>query len=201
MAVTLRRQGYPAAALRGGLARWIARGYPLEYGVEHGDPQERGGERSMTAAVDYGRALREIASLASSGAGAAQAIVDYLHGHFPDYSWVGIYWVEGSDLVLGPWRGPEATQHTRIPIGTGICGAAAASGRTEVVADVSTDPRYLACFPYTKSEIVVPIVRHGQVIGEIDIDSRRPAAFGPEDQRFLEQVAALLAPLGPLRKR
>jgi L-methionine (R)-S-oxide reductase len=198
VAVTLQRQGYSgAAALRGGLARWIAHGYPLEYG----DPQAHGGETSMTAAVDYGRALREIASLASSGEGAAQAIVEYLHDHFPEYSWVGIYWVEGSDLVLGPWRGPEATQHTRIPIGTGICGAAAASGRTEIVPDVSKDPRYLACFPETKSEIVVPIVRQGRVIGEIDIDGRRPAAFGPADQRFLEQVATLLATLRPVEAR
>lgn len=107
------------------------------------------------------------------------------------YSWVGIYWVEGEDLVLGPWAGPEPTEHVRIPIGVGVCGAAAASGETEVVADVSQDPRYLACFPDTKSEIVVPIKRFdGKVVGEIDIDSDRLAAFGPEDRSLLEAVAA-----------
>ncbi|MDQ7843824.1 MAG: GAF domain-containing protein [Armatimonadota bacterium] len=149
----------------------------------------------MRAVADYAGALTEIEALlaARRGAAAAQAVVDYLHDRFPHYSWVGLYWVEGSDLVLGEWRGPQATAHTRIPIGTGVCGAAAASGRTEIVADVSQDPRYLACFPSTKSEIVVPIVRDGRVIGEIDIDSDQIGAFGRDDQRFLEQVAALLA--------
>lgn len=142
----------------------------------------------------FEQAYHEIARrLESGGTGAAQAIVDYLHDRFPTYTWVGVYWVEGRDLVLGPWTGPEATEHTRIPIGTGICGAAAASGKTEVVDDVSADPRYLACFPYTRSEIVVPILRGGQVIGEIDIDSREPAAFTPQHRAFLERVARLLA--------
>jgi GAF domain-containing protein len=96
--------------------------------------------------------------------------------------------------VLGPWRGPEATEHVRIPVGQGVCGAAAASGRTEVVDDVNADPRYLACFPSTRSEIVVPIARDGIVVGEIDIDSDRPAAFGEDDSAFLERVAELIAP-------
>ena len=102
----------------------------------------------------------------------------------------------GSDLVLGPWSGPAATEHTRIPIGTGVCGAAA-SGRSEILGDVSRDPRYLACFPSTKSEIVVPIRLGDRVVGEIDIDGRELNGFGPADQRFLESVALLLAPLGP----
>ena len=128
---------------------------------------------------------------------AAQRAVEVLHDRFPHYDWVGIYWVEGSDLVLGPWVGPEATEHTRIPIGTGICGAAAASGRTEIVADVESDPRYLACFASTRSEIVVPIFADGQVVGEIDIDGSDRDAFDETDGRFLEEVAALLAPLRP----
>jgi L-methionine (R)-S-oxide reductase len=142
--------------------------------------------------MDYDSAYQAIAQLAQHP-NAAQSIVDYLHDHFSAYSWVGLYWVEGSDLVLGEWTGPEATEHTRIAIGTGVCGAAAASGRTEVVADVSRDPRYLACFPSTKSEIVVPIFARGSVIGEIDIDGSALNAFGAEDQRFLERVAAVLA--------
>ncbi|HVH30322.1 MAG TPA: GAF domain-containing protein [bacterium] len=142
--------------------------------------------------MDYDGAFRAIAQLAQHP-NAAQAIVNYLHDHFSTYSWVGLYWVEGSDLVLGEWTGPEATEHTRIAIGTGVCGAAAASGRTEVVADVSCDPRYLACFPSTKSEIVVPIFARGSVIGEIDIDGSVLDAFGAGDQRFLERVAAVLA--------
>jgi L-methionine (R)-S-oxide reductase len=121
-------------------------------------------------------------------------VVDVLHDRFDHYSWVGIYLVEGDDLVLGPWKGPQATEHVRIPIGQGICGAAAATGRTEVVDDVKADERYLACFPSTRSEIVVPIVYEGRVVGEIDIDSDQPAAFTEADRAYLERVAVLISP-------
>ena len=120
--------------------------------------------------------------------------VEILHDRFDHYSWVGIYLVEGDDLVLGPWKGPQATEHLRIPIGQGVCGAAAASGETEIVDDVNADERYLSCFPSTRSEIVVPIVYDGQVVGEIDIDSDSPAAFGPRDRALLERVAVLISP-------
>ncbi|MDR5694456.1 MAG: GAF domain-containing protein [Armatimonadota bacterium] len=142
-------------------------------------------------------ALEEIAQIiaqAGERAKAEEAVVEYLHRKFPHFTWVGIYRVEGEELVLGPWRGPEATEHTRIPIGKGVCGAAAASGRTEVVPDVSKDPRYLACFPYTRSEVVVPIISEGHVRAEIDIDADILDAFRDEDIRFLEQVAEKLAP-------
>ena len=121
-------------------------------------------------------------------------VVELLHDRFPNYSWVGIYLVEGEELVLGPWEGPHETEHVRIPFGQGICGAAAASGVTEIVDDVNVDDRYLACFVSTRSEIVVPIVFEGKVVGEIDIDSDEPAAFGPEDRAFLERVALLISP-------
>jgi L-methionine (R)-S-oxide reductase len=124
---------------------------------------------------------------------ALRRAIDILHDSFPHYSWVGIYLVSGADLVLGPWRGPQETEHTRIPIGEGICGAAAASGRTEVVDDVNADDRYLACFASTRSEIVVPIVHEREVVGEIDIDSDEPAAFGEADREFLERVASLVS--------
>jgi GAF domain-containing protein len=127
------------------------------------------------------------------GAGALQQVVDVLHDEVEHYSWVGIYLVEGDELVLGPWRGPQATEHVRIPVGQGVCGAAAASGATEVVDDVNADPRYLACFPSTRSEIVVPIAQSGRVVGEIDIDSDRPAAFGDDDRELLERVAVVVA--------
>ena len=119
--------------------------------------------------------------------------VEVLHDRFAHYSWVGIYLVEGEELVLGPWKGRQATEHVRIPIGEGICGAAAASGATEIVDDVNADPRYLACFASTRSEIVVPILYDGRVVGEIDIDSDEPAAFGNEDRVFLERVATLIS--------
>jgi L-methionine (R)-S-oxide reductase len=120
--------------------------------------------------------------------------VDVLHDRFDHYSWVGIYLVEGDHLVLGPWKGPQATEHVRIPIGQGICGAAAASARTEIVDDVASDERYLACFASTRSEIVVPISFEGRVVGEIDIDSDAPSAFGEADRAFLERVATLISP-------
>ncbi|MDI6771642.1 MAG: GAF domain-containing protein [bacterium] len=145
--------------------------------------------------MDLDRALGEVRALA--GQGDAAGIVGFLHERFPHYSWVGIYWVLGDDLVLGPWKGPQATEHTRIPIGAGVCGAAARSGQTEIVPDVSKDPRYLACFAHTRSEIVVPVFAEGRVVGEIDIDGDQLNAFSKEDQRFLEGVAELLAPLAP----
>lgn len=120
--------------------------------------------------------------------------VEVLHDHLDTYSWVGIYFVEEGELVLGPWKGPQATDHLRIPIGEGVCGAAAASGVTEIVADVAADPRYLACFPSTRSEIVVPVSYEGTVVAEIDVDSDTPAAFGAADREFLERVAAVISP-------
>jgi len=138
--------------------------------------------------------LETIEQIADGGEDVLQRVVDVLHDEVEHYSWVGIYIVEGDDLVLGPWRGPQATEHVRIPVGEGVCGAAAASGETEIVDDVNADPRYLACFPSTRSEIVVPISHEGRVVGEIDIDSDRPAAFGEDDRVLLERVALVVAP-------
>src|SRR5215203_5329109 len=111
----------------------------------------------------------------------------------PDYSWVGVYLLDGNELVLGPFVG-QPSPHTRIPLGRGICGAAAAEKATIIVDDVNADPRYLACSIETKSEIVVPIMLGDEVLGEIDIDSDRHATFTAEDQTLLEAVAAELAP-------
>jgi GAF domain-containing protein len=145
--------------------------------------------------MSYSGALEAIDRIINRGGdGVLQAVVDVLHDRFEHYSWVGIYLVEGDDLVLGPWNGPQATEHVRIPVGQGICGAAAATGQTEVVDDVNADERYLACFPWTRSEIVVPIAFQGRMVGEIDTDSDRPAAFGEDDRAFLERVALLISP-------
>ena len=105
------------------------------------------------------------------------AAVGALKQAMPDYTWVGIYLLDGNELVLGPFVG-KPSPHTRIPLGRGICGAAATEKATIIVDDVNADPRYLACSIETKSEIVVPIMLGGEVLGEIDIDSDRLAAFG-----------------------
>jgi len=123
------------------------------------------------------------------GRACREATVKFLNTTVPNYSWVGIYAVEGKDLVLDAWAGPAATEHTRIPIGKGVCGFAAKAGRTEIVSDVSKDPRYLQCFLSTKSEIVVPITDKGLVVGEIDVDGDQLDAFSSLDREFLEAVA------------
>lgn len=115
-----------------------------------------------------------------------------LHKNFRNYNWVGVYRLEGENLVLGPFLG-KPTEHTSIPVGRGICGAAAVSKKTEVVPDVAADVRYLACSLETRSEIVVPVIQGGAFWGEIDIDSDRPDAFGSDDVEFLEAVARLLS--------
>jgi L-methionine (R)-S-oxide reductase len=151
----------------------------------------------LSDADSYRGALEAVDRLVNRGGEAddlLRSVVEALHDRFAHYSWVGLYFVEGDELVLGPWKGPEATEHVRIPIGEGICGAAAATGRTEVVDDVNADSRYLACFASTRSEIVVPIAYEGRVVGEIDIDSDEPAAFSEADRAFLERVALLISP-------
>ena len=126
---------------------------------------------------------------------AMDRIVALLHERLKHYSWVGIYLMDGPDeLVLGPFRG-KPSPHTRIPLNSGICGAAASQKETVIVDDVNADPRYLACSLETKSEIVVPIMHGGTCLGELDIDSDQPAAFGDEDRALLEKIAEKIAPI------
>src|SRR5437660_3085966 len=124
-----------------------------------------------------------------------KAMVKLLQERMLKYNWVGFYMLEAQAqppmLVLEAFSG-AMTPHTRIPLNQGICGAAASSGQTVIVDDVSKDPRYLACSLETKSEIVVPIFVHGQVVGELDIDSHFPAAFTPEDQDIIQHCAMLV---------
>lgn len=124
-------------------------------------------------------------------------ITERLHERMLKFNWVGFYMLAPGDkpgeqvLVLGPFVG-SMTPHTRIQLNQGICGAAASSGQTVVVDDVHSDPRYLACSIETKSEIVVPVFVRGRVVGELDIDSHFPAAFGPDDRRLVEHCARLV---------
>lgn len=130
---------------------------------------------------------RQAASLADRDAMLKEA-VRLLHTRFPKYDWTGIYLLEGQELVLHNFIGAPSP-HTRIPVGKGICGAAVAEEKTIIVPDVHADPRYLACSLETQSEIVVPIVAGGKIVGEIDIDSHRPDAFKEHDQWYLEKMA------------
>lgn len=111
----------------------------------------------------------------------------------PSYNWVGFYLLDptGEFLNLGPFNGAP-TPHIRIPLDQGICGAAAASGKTVVVDDVHADPRYLSCSLETQSEIVAPVFVNGIVAGELDIDSHTPAAFTLLDQALVEDCAAIV---------
>jgi L-methionine (R)-S-oxide reductase len=149
-----------------------------------------------STATDYESALARLAGdigNAADGTAAMTAVVERLRRELPDYTWAGIYLLDGNELVLGPFAG-KPSPHTRIPLGRGICGAAATEKATIVVDDVNADPRYLACSLETRSEIVVPILDGDTVLGEIDVDSDRRAAFGDRDRALLESVAARLAP-------
>jgi len=119
-----------------------------------------------------------------------QDVVDLLYQMFDNYNWIGIYIVKKNNLILGPWKGLQATEHIKISIGEGICGSAAKTGKTELINNVDKDYRYLSCFISTKSELVVPIKRNDVVIGEIDIDSDKKESFDYKDKEFLEKITA-----------
>ncbi len=136
--------------------------------------------------------LFEAIRTAVSFAEACQRTVVWLRVNWPHFDWVGIYLREGEELVLTAWDGPEATQHVRVPMGQGICGLAARTGETVIVDDVNANDRYLACFPQTRAEIVVPLLLGQEVIGEIDIDSDTRAAFTQANRDLIEEAASAL---------
>jgi L-methionine (R)-S-oxide reductase len=150
---------------------------------------QSGKQNEVRAAVD------RLNSEAQSADEFMNGITLLLNEKMLKYSWVGFYMLEaGAEppvLVLGHFQG-AMTPHTRIHLNQGICGAAASSGKTVVVDDVSKDSRYLACSLETKSEIVVPIFVRGEVAGELDIDSHFPAAFGGDDRELVEYCAKLI---------
>ncbi len=137
--------------------------------------------------------LSQISSAVQSRENPLQLTCDLLRSKFPNYTSIFIYLVRGEDLVLEAFSG-RPTEHTRIKIGQGICGAAVVDKSTIVADDVSKDPRYIACSIQTKSEIVVPIWANSRIVGEIDIDSDRPAAFTNSNRQFLERAAEILSP-------
>lgn len=109
------------------------------------------------------------------------------------FFWVGFYLVEGDELVLGPFQGPIAC--TRIRKGKGVCGAAWKQKQTLVVPDVDAFPGHIACSSISKSEIVVPILKNGQVVGVLDVDSENYNTFDTNDAHYLNQICQWLSDL------
>jgi len=104
--------------------------------------------------------------------------------------WVGFYWVQEDELVLGPFQGPVAC--TRIKKGRGVCGAAWEQGKTLIVDNVEKFPGHIACSSASKSEIVVPVFKNGTILGVLDVDSERSDHFDETDQQYLEKIVALI---------
>ena len=121
-------------------------------------------------------------------ANAAALLWEYL----PDLNWAGFYRNVGGELVLGPFQGKAAC--IRIPFGSGVCGTAAATRLSQLVEDVNAFPGHIACDAASASELVVPIIVEGQLLGVLDLDSPHPARFDAEDQAGCEALMALLGP-------
>ncbi|MGB8582660.1 MAG: GAF domain-containing protein [Candidatus Sulfotelmatobacter sp.] len=131
---------------------------------------------------------------ASSAAALMEHIAQRLHEKMTRYNWVGFYLVDPTNdgiLLVGPFAG-SFTPNARISLNTGLCGAAATSGQTVVVHDVSKDPRYLAGSPLVKCEIVVPILVNKKLTAELDVESYFARAFIAPEQEFVEACAAIV---------
>ncbi|QPC98691.1 GAF domain-containing protein [Qipengyuania soli] len=118
-------------------------------------------------------------------------IAALLWDFLPDLNWAGFYRVVEGELVLGPFIGRPAC--IRIAMGSGVCGAAAATGESQLVEDVHAFPGHIACDAVTNSELVVPVLRDGKVTAVIDLDSPIPARFDLEDQAGIERLASVIA--------
>jgi len=139
--------------------------------------------------------LQTFASTADTAKSLMERIAERLHVKMSRYNWVGFYLVDPSDpsyLVVGPFAG-SFTPNARIPLHTGLCGAAATTGQVVVVPDVSKDPRYLAGSSLVKSEIVVPIYANKKLAAELDIESYFADTFTKAEQEFVEACATILA--------
>jgi L-methionine (R)-S-oxide reductase len=143
------------------------------------------------------REFEDFAANAPTTTSVMERISQRLHETMARYNWVGFYLIDPADsaiLLLGPFVG-SFTPYARIPLGTGLCGAAARDGRTVVVHDVSTDPRYLAGSPLVKCEIVVPIFAENKLAAELDINSYFAGTFPRPEQNFVEACAAVVGSL------
>jgi GAF domain-containing protein len=121
-----------------------------------------------------------------------------LYQMLPDVNWVGFYFLQGGELVLGPFQGKVAC--VRIPLGRGVCGTAAARREILVVPDVNEFPGHIACDAASRSEIVVPLVQTGRLLGVLDVDSPNRSRFDLEDREGLQAAAKLLLQSSQLNK-
>ena len=143
--------------------------------------------------MNYDLLARQLASLAQEEPWYVPLLANasaLLYGALPDLNWAGFYLLRGETLVLGPFQGKPACIH--IPLGKGVCGTAAAEGRTLRVPDVHAFPGHIACDSASASEIVVPLRKNGRVIGVLDIDSPLPDRFSESDQAGLEAFVRVL---------
>ena len=135
--------------------------------------------------------LAQLDKLLGNASDPAALAMRLLAETFPHYQWVGIYWLEGDTLVLGPYVGAP-TEHDRIPVDRGVCGTAIAEGKNQIVADVRLVSNYLACSLKTPSEIVVLLRQGTRIVGQIDADGHEPGAFDATDEALLNEVAQRL---------
>jgi L-methionine (R)-S-oxide reductase len=138
--------------------------------------------------------FQDFARTAPTAEAVMERIAQRLHEKMTRYNWVGFYLVDPADpgvLLVGPFVG-SFTPNARIPLGTGLCGAAANSGQTVVVDDVTKDPRYLAGSPLVKCEIVVPIFVKNKLAAELDVESYFASTFTKAEQEFVEGCAAVV---------
>ncbi|MCE5986494.1 MULTISPECIES: GAF domain-containing protein [unclassified Pseudomonas] len=117
----------------------------------------------------------------------------FLYNHVDDLNWAGFYLNRNEELVLGPFQGQVAC--VRIPFSKGVCGAAAATRQTQRVEDVHAFPGHIACDSASNSELVIPLVKEGRLIGVLDLDSPKPGRFSEADQVGLERLAAIFLAL------
>ncbi|BFH60212.1 GAF domain-containing protein [Paenibacillus azoreducens] len=151
-------------------------------------PYEGNRSEQFVAVLEQLKALihdepSSIANLANASA--------LLNSFLPDINWVGFYLYDGQELVLGPFQGLPAC--IRIPLNRGVCGTAAGERRTIVVDDVHEFPGHIACDAASNSEIVVPLIKNGELFGVLDIDSPLKGRFDHEERQFLEQFAAIIS--------
>lgn len=148
---------------------------------------------SLSKAGTYREIAVQLAGLISgerNGLANAANMCALLYQMLPDVNWVGCYFLQGGELVLGPFQGKVAC--VRIPLGRGVCGTAAARREILVVPDVNEFPGHIACDAVSRSEIVLPLVQAGRLLGVLDLDSPKLSRFDREDRDGLEAAVNLL---------